>query len=235
MSHANHALDNSETTRSRATGGRATGARSVIEEGGAAAAAGTAAARSTAEDTKASRRRRTTGAAGTARTTTGAGARYVYLGVSCDHHTQVCNRCQKPRPENLAPREGRGRGFNERDDASDRRAHGEAHAVTKSSPGDGQQVEQEPRAKVAEDLRKVVARPEVEVGGRDDSVRRAPDLLGEQLGQRRLGVLGQLGDLVLVGEEALHHRAPAEPVGQPRQLVGAQVELREARVATVPV
>ena len=39
-----------------------------------------------------------------------------------DHHTQVCNRCQKPRPENLAPREGRGRGFNERDDASDRRA-----------------------------------------------------------------------------------------------------------------
>ena len=39
-----------------------------------------------------------------------------------DHHAQVCNRCQKPRPENLAPREGRGRGFNERDDASDRRA-----------------------------------------------------------------------------------------------------------------
>ena len=39
-----------------------------------------------------------------------------------DHHTQVCNRCQKPRPENLAPREGRGKGFNERDDASDRRA-----------------------------------------------------------------------------------------------------------------
>jgi len=37
-------------------------------------------------------------------------------------HAQVCNRCQKPRPENLAPREGRGRGFNERDDASDRRA-----------------------------------------------------------------------------------------------------------------
>ena len=33
-----------------------------------------------------------------------------------------CNRCQKPRPENLAPREGRGKGFNERDDASDRRA-----------------------------------------------------------------------------------------------------------------
>ena len=46
----------------------------------------------------------------------------MYLCVLRDHHTQVCNRCQKPRPENLAPREGRGRGFNERDDASDRRA-----------------------------------------------------------------------------------------------------------------
>ena len=35
---------------------------------------------------------------------------------------QVCNRCNKPRPENLAPRTGRQGGFNEREDAALRRA-----------------------------------------------------------------------------------------------------------------
>ena len=110
MSPENRVRDKSGTTRSRATGGRATGARSVIEGGGAAAAAGTAAARSTAEDTKASRRRRTTGAAATARTTTGAGARCVSLSMLRDHpHTGL-----QPLPEAaarepraaLGPREG---------------------------------------------------------------------------------------------------------------------------------
>ena len=106
MSHANHALDKSETTRSRATGGRATGARSVIEGGGAAAAAGTAAASLKEEGTKASRRGRTTGAAVTARTTTGAGARCVSLSMLRDHpHTGL-----QPLPEAAAREFGAARG-----------------------------------------------------------------------------------------------------------------------------